>query len=90
MTTTNIPKSEMQQTLLRVTDELPSDRLAQVVDFALFVKSLADREYQTLRTHEQQQALSQLFTGPRHTGLYAALMRDRAEERAREIDTSGS
>jgi hypothetical protein len=65
-------------------DELPSDRLAQVVDFALFVKTLNERGYPSVRTTEQAQAIEQLFSGPQHTGLYAALMRDRAEERASE------
>jgi hypothetical protein len=86
----NIPKSEMQQTLIRVTADLPPDRLAQVVDFALFVKALADREHQPSRTPDQLQALTRLFAGPKHTGLYDALMREREEERARDARTPDS
>ena len=80
----NLPKSELRQALIQLMDELPSDRLAQVVDFALFVKTLNDRGYHSARTAEQVEVIEHLFSGPRHTGLYAALMHDRAEERARE------
>ncbi len=84
MTTPNTTKAEMQQTLNRLAEDLPPDRLAQVVDFALFMKTLAAQEQRHTRTPEQLQAINQLLAGPKHTGLYDALMRDRADERRRE------
>ncbi|GEM_PF-6893779 len=87
MLTPDITKTELEQTLIRLANELPSERLAEVIDFALFVKSRADRESRSVRTPEQLEALKQLFSGPKHTGLYTALMRERARERERDKDT---
>jgi len=44
-------------------------------------------ELKPVRTPEQLEALKQLFSGPHHTGLYDALMRERAAERSRDNET---
>ncbi len=79
----NTSKSDLQQTLNRIAEDLPPDRLAQLVDYAQFMKALAERERQPMRTPDQLQAIEQLFAGPKHEGPYEALMCERAEERGR-------
>lgn len=86
----DITKTELEQTLIRLANELPPERLVEVIDFAIFVKSLVNRELKPVRTPEQLEALKQLFSGPKRTGLYAALMRERAAERARDNDTQST
>lgn len=83
MLATDLHKSTLTRTLIALVDDLSPDRVAQVIDFARFVKEMTAHE-QPVRTPDQIQAIDQLFAGPRKAGLYDALMRYRAEEQAHE------
>jgi hypothetical protein len=78
---------DLQKKLSQLAQELPSDRLEQLVDFARFVLSLEERERSITRTPEQLKAIDLLFADRRPRGLYDALMLERHEERARDKRT---
>lgn len=79
--------ADIKAALFNVIEELPEERVAEVLDFALFIKTR-----QTPAAHSefvyQQMNLAKTITALQEDGtegrLYDRLMAERAEERKRE------
>jgi len=91
--TNEAPAVDVKSALLNVIEELPVERVAEVLDFALFIKT---RQTQTARSEfvyaqgekkastSLAETISALQANETHGRLYERLMAERAEERARE------
>jgi hypothetical protein len=78
---------DIKSALLNVIAELPEERVAEVLDFALFIKTRQTQTANSEFVYKQKdlaKTITALQADETHGRLYERLMAERAEERARE------
>ena len=79
--------ADVKSALLNVIAELPEERVAEVLNFALFIKARQTQATNSEFVYEQKdlaKTITALQADETHGRLFERLMAERAEERARE------